>query len=86
MKIVVLDGYTLNPGDLSWESLKTLGKCSIYKRTPPEKIIKRAIDADVLLTNKAILVNQAHGNTRYRTFNWYSGIHQGHTAAADGSH
>ena len=55
MNIVVLDGYTLNPGDLSWESLKPLGKCSIYKRTSPEKIIKKAIDADVLLTNKVIL-------------------------------
>jgi glycerate dehydrogenase len=34
MKIVVLDGYTLNPGDFSWGNLKSLGKCTVYKRTP----------------------------------------------------
>lgn len=52
MKIVVLDGYTLNPGDLSWDSLNKLGECKIYDRTPQQKIIERAQGATVLLTNK----------------------------------
>jgi glycerate dehydrogenase len=55
MHLVILDGYTLNPGDLSWESLKALGKCAFYKRTPPGKIIKRSIDADILLINKVVI-------------------------------
>ena len=54
-KIVVLDGYTLNPGDLSWKSLETLGECSFHDRTPPQLVIERAAGADVLLTNKAML-------------------------------
>ena len=56
MNIVVLDGYTLNPGDLSWKHLEMLGNCTIYDRTPPELIVERAKDAEVLLTNKTILV------------------------------
>jgi glycerate dehydrogenase len=55
MNIVVLDGYTLNPGDLSWKHLEMLGNCTIYDRTPPELIVERAKDAEVLLTNKTIL-------------------------------
>lgn len=55
MKIVVLDGYTVNPGDLSWSSLKELGECTIYDRTSPEDIIERAKDAEVILTNKVVL-------------------------------
>lgn len=55
MKIVVLDGYTLNPGDLSWDGLKELGKLTVYDRTPPEKTVERAADAEVLFTNKVIL-------------------------------
>ncbi len=55
MKIVVLDGYTLNPGDLSWDGLKSLGDCTIYERTPPEKVVARAQDAQIVLTNKAVL-------------------------------
>lgn len=55
MKIVVLDGGTLNPGDLTWDGLKALGDCEIYDRTPPELVIERAKDADVLLTNKVVL-------------------------------
>lgn len=55
MKIVVLDGYTLNPGDLSWDSLKALGDVTIYDRTPKELIIERAKDAQVLLVNKTPL-------------------------------
>ncbi len=55
MNIVVLDGYALNPGDLSWETLEALGNCIIYKRTSPEKILSRAVNAEILLTNKVIL-------------------------------
>lgn len=52
MKIVVLDGYTLNPGDLSWEGLQKLGDVTIYDRTAAGEIIDRAKDAEVVLTNK----------------------------------
>ncbi|OIO36632.1 MAG: glycerate dehydrogenase [Candidatus Omnitrophica bacterium CG1_02_46_14] len=54
-KIVVLDGFTLNPGDLSWDGLKALGKCEIYDRTAPEMTIERAKDAELILTNKTVL-------------------------------
>jgi Lactate dehydrogenase and related dehydrogenases len=52
MKIVVLDGYTLNPGDLSWERLFDLGEVVLYDRTPSDKIIERSKGAEVLITNK----------------------------------
>jgi len=52
MNIVVLDGYTLNPGDLSWDGLTALGHATIYDRTPPEFIVERAAEADIVLTNK----------------------------------
>lgn len=55
MRIVVLDGYTLNPGDLSWDGLHALGFCEVYDRTPPEQTVARAAEADVILTNKTIL-------------------------------
>ena len=41
MRIVVLDGFTLNPGDLSWSQLEALGTCEIYDRTPPDLIVPR---------------------------------------------
>lgn len=55
MKIVVLDGFTLNPGDLSWDELKSLGDCEIYDRTPGAEVPLRAADADLILTNKVNL-------------------------------
>ena len=55
MKIVVLDGYTLNPGDLSWEGFKKLGELTVYERTPPDKIIERIGDASVVMTNKTTI-------------------------------
>jgi glycerate dehydrogenase len=55
MKIVILDGYTLNPGDLSWDELKKLGDVAIYERTPADKVIERARDAEVIFTNKTPL-------------------------------
>jgi glycerate dehydrogenase len=51
-RIVVLDGYTLNPGDLSWENLEELGECSIYGRSSPEDVLNRAAGAEILLVNK----------------------------------
>lgn len=55
MKIVVLDGYTANPGDLSWGELCALGECTIHDRTPRELVLERAQDAEILLTNKTVL-------------------------------
>ena len=55
MKIIVLDGYGMNPGDLSWEALGQLGNLTVYDRTAPEKVIERAKDAEVVLTNKVVL-------------------------------
>lgn len=55
MKIVVLDGYTLNPGDLSWTELEKLGECTCYDRTPPENIVERISDAAIAFTNKTPL-------------------------------
>ena len=55
MKIVVLDGYTLNPGDLSWQPLQQLGETIVYDRSAKDEIADRITDADIVLTNKAIL-------------------------------
>jgi glycerate dehydrogenase len=55
MKIVVLDGYTANPGDLSWEELEKLGACEIHDRTPGAEVAAHARDAEVLLTNKTVI-------------------------------
>jgi glycerate dehydrogenase len=55
MNIVVLDGYTLNPGDLGWTDLEQIGSCVVHDRTPPELIVERAREADIVLTNKTPL-------------------------------
>ena len=55
MRIVVLDGYTANPGDLCWDKLKELGECTIYDRTATGEVLKRATGAEALLTNKVVL-------------------------------
>lgn len=55
MQIIVLDGYTLNPGDLSWEDLEALGACTIYERTSREEVLSRAAGAEIVLTNKTVL-------------------------------
>ena len=55
MKIVVLDGFAMNPGDLSWENLNELGECVIFDRTRPEEVLGRADGADALITNKVII-------------------------------
>jgi len=55
MKIVCLDGKTLNPGDLSWAPIEQLGELTVYDRTPPEHVVARAADAEIVLTNKTPL-------------------------------
>lgn len=58
MKIVVLDGWAGNPGDLSWEPLERLGDCTIYDRTSPDEVIERAREAEVVLTNKVAFTRE----------------------------
>ena len=58
MKIIVLDSYTLNPGDLSWDDLCELGDTKIYDRTDDKQVLKRAQNADILLTNKTPLTSE----------------------------
>jgi len=58
MKIVVLDGYTLNPGDLSWEGLQSLGEFHVYDRTPADKILERIQGAEIVFTNKTPLTRE----------------------------
>ncbi len=55
MKIVVLDGYTVNPGDLSWEGMAGLGELTVYDRTPRELVTERIGDAPVIFTNKTVI-------------------------------
>jgi len=55
MKIVILDGYTLNPGDISWAGFETLGDFTVYDRSPPDKIIERSENAEIILTNKTFI-------------------------------
>ena len=55
MKIVILDGYTANPGDMSWKELEELGTLAVYDRTRPEETVARAADAEIILTNKVII-------------------------------
>lgn len=55
MKIIVLDGYTLNPGDLSWDALNELGEVTVYDRTSPDQVVSRAAGAEIILTNKTIV-------------------------------
>lgn len=59
MKIVILDGYTTNTGDLSWERLEKLGDLTVYSRTRPEELYERAKDAELLITNKTVLNGDA---------------------------
>ncbi|MBN2211069.1 MAG: hypothetical protein JW709_06695, partial [Sedimentisphaerales bacterium] len=56
MKIVVLDGFTLNPGDNPWAPVEAFGEVVVYDRTPGDKIIERALPADIILTNKTPLM------------------------------
>lgn len=58
MKIVILDGYALNPGDMSWSSIEQIGELVVYDRTPEEKIIERIDNAEIILTNKVVLTKE----------------------------
>lgn len=55
MKIVVLDGFAMNPGDLSWNELENLGECKIYDRTKPDETFVRVQDAEAIITNKVVI-------------------------------
>lgn len=68
MKIVILDGYTLNPGDLSWEGLKALGDLKVYEHTLPGEIEQRIKDADAVYTNKTPLSAQTIRNAKKLRF------------------
>jgi glycerate dehydrogenase len=59
MKIVVLDGYTLNPGDLSWDELRSLGDCAIHDRTAANDVVTRAAGSEIVLTNKTPVTRDA---------------------------
>jgi len=59
MNIVILDGFTANPGDLSWDGLRELGELQVYDRTAPEELPHRAEGAEILLTNKVIINAEA---------------------------
>lgn len=68
MKIVVLDGYTLNPGDLSWSGIDKLGDLTVYDRTSSEKVVQRIKDADIVFTNKTQITKEdieASPNLKY---------------------
>lgn len=58
MKIVELDGYAANPGDLSWDGLRQLGELTVYDRTAPEDVLERARGAQVILTNKVVITGE----------------------------
>ena len=58
MKIVVLDGYTLNPGDLDWKGLEALGELTVYDRTDACDIVSRIGDAEIVYTNKTPLTEE----------------------------
>ena len=58
-KIVILDGYTTNPGDLSWGKLEAMGDLTVYDRTPVEKVADRIGDADIVFTNKTPITRAA---------------------------
>lgn len=58
MKIVILDGYTINPGDLSWSRLEAYGKLTVYERTPKELIAERIGNAEIVMTSKCVLTSE----------------------------
>lgn len=58
MKIVVLDGYTENPGDLSWDGFRQFGEVTIYDRTPKDLVCARMVDAEVVFTNKTVITRE----------------------------
>lgn len=61
MKITVLDGYTLNPGDLCWDDFETLGELTVYMHTPKDEVLEHAKDSEILITNKVMLDSEIIG-------------------------
>ena len=68
MNIVVLDGYGLNPGDLSWERLHKISDAKIYDRTAKEDIIERIGDAEIVLTNKTPINAEIMDKTKIKIY------------------
>lgn len=68
MKIVILDAYVFNPGDLSWDGIRKFGEVEIYDRSTREEVISRIQDADIVLTNKALVSREAIENARQLKF------------------
>lgn len=66
MKIVVLDGYILNPGDLSWDGLKRLGDLTVYDRIPKDKVIERIGEAEIIFTNKVPITKELMNKTNIK--------------------
>lgn len=60
-KIVILDGYVANSGDLSWDALKELGELTVYDRTAPDEVVARAKDAEAIYTNKVLITDELMG-------------------------
>ncbi len=58
MKIVVLDGYTLNPGDNPWDEVQKCGDVTVYDQTSHDQILERSQEADIILTNKTPLTDE----------------------------
>lgn len=58
MKIVILDGICVNPGDLSWEEMSKLGELTIYERTAPQQVVERCVGAEAVITNKVMITDE----------------------------
>ena len=58
-RIVVLDGHTLNPGDLTWDALETLGDLTVHDRTSAAQVVERAAGAEIVFTNKSLVPAEA---------------------------
>ena len=58
MKIVILDGICVNPGDLSWEDMSKLGELTIYERTAPQQVVERCVGAEAVITNKVMITDE----------------------------
>ena len=64
MKIVVLDGYAANPGDLEWKAMETLGELTVYDRSTPEEVDERIGDAEIVLVNKVEMTREHMRNAK----------------------
>ena len=58
MKIIILDGICVNPGDLSWEDMSKLGELTIYERTAPQQVVERCVGAEAVITNKVMITDE----------------------------